>query len=105
MCNKTQHIRSLLAKATPGPWTQSGIDVLQVHHTTRDVWYLPRSEADTALTVAAINALPALLAVVEAAEVVNRQVWDGAEPKDAYAADCALSEALEGLNNNDKESK
>lgn len=53
-------LRELLAKATPGPWIEpnGGTVVLQDH--------------DTALIVAAVNGLSALLDVVEAAEAAAR---------------------------------
>lgn len=115
MSTTVARLRALMAKATPGPWYHSGryADQSYLHPVDRKSYGClaafhagaEKDEANAQLAAEAMSALPTLLAVAEAAEVVNRQVWDGAEPKDAYAADCALSEALEGLNNHYKESK
>jgi hypothetical protein len=51
-------LRELLSKATPGPWTGDRAK---------------QGPGNAALIVAAINALPALLAIAEAAELLARE--------------------------------
>ena len=83
----TDQLRALLAEATPGPWTESGRDVDHDRFVAEgknpgdvaglgceiegppDGWLRGQfhRHADAALIVAAVNALPALFDVVEAA--------------------------------------
>lgn len=49
---------------TPGPWRRSGDRVIQTKHLTRDVWEIPRVEADLDLIAAAPELLEALEAEV-----------------------------------------
>jgi hypothetical protein len=72
MTHSIQHLRDLLGKATPGPWQRGpaahqidGPGGLQIAATTS--W---KNAADRELIVAAINAMPALLAIAEAANDV-----------------------------------
>jgi hypothetical protein len=96
----THHLRQLLAEATPGPWhsreyTNGDTLVVEIgdamfvlaQPNVRDV---PAS-ADAALIVAAVNALPALLAIAEAAQEVLRCEDDITEP------DYVLNRATESL--------
>ena len=50
---------------TPGPWHISGTDenmaIVQTHHLTRDVWVIPRNEADMYLMAAAPDLLAAVV--------------------------------------------
>jgi hypothetical protein len=76
MNQSIQHLHDLLGKATPGPWQRGpaahqidGPGGLQIAATTS--W---KNAADRELIVAAINALPALLAIAEAAAVMSEQL-------------------------------
>jgi hypothetical protein len=59
-------IREALDKATPGPWrlTKDRKRIIQTHHITRDVWTIPRVEADVDLIAHAPEWLAELLAHV-----------------------------------------
>lgn len=48
--------------STPGPWRRSGDRVIQTNHVTRDVWEIPRVEADLDLIAAAPELLQCALA-------------------------------------------
>jgi len=71
-------LRELLAKSTPGPWMNN--EFYELIHTHSDkvklkplVMYHIRNDnsvSDSALIVASINALPALLAIAEAAQLL-----------------------------------
>ena len=76
----TDRLRALLAEATPGPWD---VDDIHPDHCAQSPWghktvtfgpgsvalalMSPEDQPTAALIVAAVNALPALLDVVEAA--------------------------------------
>lgn len=77
--NALAELRSLLAAATPGPWrwywsqNRAFVEsdtrtVVEVFDADPEVHGGIEHEADAALIVAAVNALPALIAVAEAAE-------------------------------------
>ena len=56
-------IESLVKAATPGPWMLTGDSTLvNVTHTTRDVWTFPRTEADMVYLSGLLDAAPALIA-------------------------------------------
>ena len=84
-------LRRLLSEGTPGPWA-AGAETVQDsdHCAVASCWlthegdHKDRSEQNARLIVAAINALPALLDVVEAAER-----WT------AMTADTGTEEAIE----------
>ena len=63
-------IRETVNKATPGPWTLTADrqSIIQTHHITRDVWIIPRVDADTDLIAHAPEWLTELLAMVESQE-------------------------------------
>ena len=76
-----QHLRELLAKATPGPCLRRTRSVYR----GGKCWYeddrTDREHEDMDLIVAAVNSLPALLDVAEAARQVERNdrisvVWE-----------------------------
>lgn len=60
-------LRSLLAAATPAPWQlgSNGTRIIQTAHITRDVWKIPKNDADLPLIVALVNAAPFLIAAAE----------------------------------------
>jgi hypothetical protein len=62
-----QHLRELLAKATPGPLHMTKLQEGAVIRARSDWLATYGEERDAALIVAAIRALPALLDVAEAA--------------------------------------
>jgi hypothetical protein len=69
--NAVERLRGLLEKGTPGPWRVLG----ETHQigAAYDWWVGPPArETDADLIVAAVNALPALLDVVEVAQEVKR---------------------------------
>ena len=90
----TEELRRLLDAATPGPWDARATDDWKcqtafyvstipgsgMQHDgqrgRRDVAYVAASDANTDLIAAAVNALPALLAVVEAAEEWREALWN-----------------------------
>jgi hypothetical protein len=54
---------ALVKAATPGPWMLTGDSTLvNVTHTTRDVWTFPRTEADMVYLSGLLDAAPALIA-------------------------------------------
>ncbi len=64
----------LLTEATPGPWTWTGEERFGWHfgrEDSQDATGRAYSEADTALIVAAVNMLPDLIALHQAAKEVN----------------------------------
>jgi hypothetical protein len=75
----TEELRRLLQAATPGPWHTGNIEL-------GDLIYSPsgtliaetrlRIPEDAALIAAAVNALPALLDVVDAASSINIMYQD-----------------------------
>jgi hypothetical protein len=80
----TTELRALLAQATPGPWFDAGGGHVGGTECVRgrDGWPEPypipvadSTEDDAALIAAAVNALPRLLDVVEAAEIVADSVF------------------------------
>ncbi len=108
----TERLREMLQKATPGPWEENTESVehpccydssfteskQEVLSDGREMpWKRMIGEAmgrDSSLIVAAINALPALLTVVEQAQIASDRLnnwswgWDG---------DCGACEALRPL--------
>lgn len=67
-----------MSEWTPAPWHWSGKDenaeLVQTSHGTRDVWYIPRNEADMALICAAPD-------LYEALDLVRRDVqWQPDSP-------------------------
>lgn len=100
-------LRELMAKATQGRWEHIKRDItLDAVHCLGDPVAVRLYAADAALIVAAINALPALLAVAEAAAVVSSQrngPYLMADMDATMEAENVLKRALEGLNNNEKE--
>jgi hypothetical protein len=63
-------IKKRLAAATPGPWQvlkerDGSVGVIQTSHITRDVWSIPRTEADVEFIAAAPSDIAYLLAEVE----------------------------------------
>jgi hypothetical protein len=80
MNDDVSRLRELLAKGTRGPW-RIGLEGDNTGWPESSVWsaeddcvgecYRNASEADAALIVAAVNALPKLLDVVEAARKVE----------------------------------
>ena len=74
-------LRRLLAEATPGPWFTYEWDVWasDAHGEEFVVYSNPHTKPDADLIVAAVNALPALLRVAEAAQ--HQRDMSGAEPQ------------------------
>lgn len=124
MADTIEALRRKLEAATRGPWqwsTDGGI----VDVTSADGSCIAedlRSEPNAALIVSAINALPALLAVAEAAERYQKALekvdfeagvyaymGSGPESKpvrdEAWAASDALDRALASLTRNDEASR
>ena len=66
MTGGLDELRATLAAGTPGPWTHGGDDDYAIYGATEKFVALV-APLDAALIVAAVNALPALLAVVDAA--------------------------------------
>ena len=97
-------LRELLAAATPGPWRKDGY---------KDIWSgtdretrqflgamacaCETCETNAALIVAAVNALPALLAVAEAAQNTVGQWEDCYGEADPDVLFYNLGEALDAL--------
>lgn len=92
MIDPIQRLRDLLATATPGPWcacTDGHLECREIAYVTTGIEiHSPSSpfmrgepKADAALIVAAANALPALLDVVEAAQRLPAIVTTDAEGK------------------------
>lgn len=109
-----EELKQALEAATPGPWKDENVvvhpDMGGKHHTAHHI-HLPEQryairlgddkggerncEANARLIVAAVNNLPALLKVAEAA-----QAFTGAQcMEDRHGSYHALREALEVLNN------
>lgn len=92
-------LRRLLAEATPRPWNADGLTlrpgtVWDEHGADLARAWLP---ADAALIVAAVNALPALLDVADAARTISDpMVADGGGDR-WWAAHDALRDALRRL--------
>lgn len=95
-------LRALLERATPGPWrtqecSAGGLILLRDCRYQTHLQVVP--EADAALIAAAVNALPALLDAVEAAERLRKldavkDDWDS----DLNAARDAFDAAVARLN-------
>ena len=104
MSDTLSTLRALEAAATPGPWiTHKGYDYHiepNLHHDSEDVgWVFGTPDLD--LTIAARNALPALLRVAEAARALYEAMDDSmmTEPRPAgeHAARFVLAAALAAL--------
>jgi hypothetical protein len=103
-------LRKLLAKATPGEWTATDrgqsieIASIEFHVAQIDMSYdadfdREQCEADAALIVTAINALPSLLAALSSSDSGHEQEQDGggaaacsetAETRPSSAGDCQV---------------
>jgi len=103
--DKIKELRELLAKATPGPWScdDSDLSAREIAVIGRMEIYSKSSpfcrqkaEDDAALIVAAINALPALLAVAEALPKIDRLLSMN-EDRDSRDACKIISAALTKL--------
>ena len=106
--NEWERLRTLLVEATPGPWHDlphdwpgKAIPILthDAAHTVAMAFNREHTKSDAALIVAAVNALPALLDVAEAARRVQRE-WDTFGPtgdSPTLAAHRALRSALARL--------
>lgn len=102
----TQRLKDLLGRATPGTLVLSGCSgrmITTVEPYPGDGFI---ADVDTlqnaSLMVAAVNALPALLAVVEAAEKFGQVVFDGVDFAKYVEAKRELVEALAALNTEQK---
>lgn len=104
---KTEALRELLAKASPRPWGRSG-DLIDDGGPEGNVLHQCLCEEDAALIVAAINALPALLDVVEAAaafracfktvgDTPSGSLYLAKSGNEAEAAHVAFTRALSAL--------
>ncbi len=60
-----EYLKRLDEAATRGPWVVSGESIIQTHHFTRDVWFIPRQPEDLPLIAAMRNFLPDLMALAE----------------------------------------
>ena len=93
----TEELRRLLSEATPGPWhinKDSLEDLVCSPSGTLIAETQLRIPDDAALIAAAVNALPALLAVVEAAHDW-RNAYESNDPSDkAFEAMNAALDAL-----------
>ncbi len=93
-----QRLRDLLAEATPGPWEASfdgymignSVSVKMTgangEHITNRLVLSEQSRGDTALVAAAVNALPQLLAIADAAIALRYATWadmDGTHVREA----------------------
>lgn len=102
----TKQLRALLASATPGEWTAGGgghdpsprlIYTLDEDlFRDADIADVERVE-DAALICAAVNALPKLIAVVEAAEAHDRYVDEKLRHGRGTTIEVALRRALAAL--------
>lgn len=75
--SELNNLKRLEAAATIPPWnfsSRSGL-ITQTAHFTRDVWVIPRSEADCELIAALRNAAPALIAMAEESLPKPVRVW------------------------------
>jgi len=95
----TDNLRTLLAAATPGPWRADGIGVEGYPLVSLEAHKEPGtfSDPDAALIVAAVNALPLMLDVIEAARAVIARVPHGMATETEVGLDLALArlDALE----------
>lgn len=96
-------LKKLLAEATPGPWAWNGESVVEeiygrswkITQTERgELTIFGTSDADVRLIVAAVNALPALLAVYDAAAVHLSLITYDQDPRTWSAAWLGAVEAL-----------
>jgi hypothetical protein len=100
MSGEIERLRALLAEATPGPWLtgigrfsanalaaeRPGLLLAEVHTALDGDWIFAERHQEAALIAAAVNALPALLNVVDAAQAATR-----------YRLPVALQDALDRL--------
>ena len=111
-------LRALLAEATPGPWTAEERALYHVifHREWPVAGGLDSDSADAALIAEARNALPALLAVAEAASdnhhtecLLHDTLWGGVDTCDNLGVkpgdsrrcpNCVLRDALAALDTN-----
>ena len=99
------HLAELLAKATPTGWlapfgAYSPSSVLPIYASGNRQVAESVSREDAALIIAAINALPALLEIARAAQVVSSQrngMYLMADMDQTLAAESALRRALAKL--------
>jgi hypothetical protein len=121
MTTTTNELRRLLSEATPGPWQAEFASLHVGGRLEITEWFVrldgddvaiaadivdPRnddkpSKANAALIAAAVNALPALLAVVEAAEAHREALWNDdyklSQKRKANEALGAMNAALDNL--------
>ena len=72
------------AKHTPGPWRWSDGNLIQTNHITRDVWTIPRNDADLPLIAASPDLLVAcVMAEQELNHVVNVMGRSGGKYEEA----------------------
>ena len=89
-------LRELLAKAAPGPWIAEGSSFRSTtSHPTDEIVDYVYDLADAQFIVAAINALPALLAIAEAAADVQDGVDKRDEDECEFAAAGTRGSAME----------
>ena len=105
MSTTLKGLRKLLDKATPGIWVNNPVYEC-VHSSWEDcklkpiVHYShnnPVSKNDAELIAAAINSLPALIAIAEAAQRVSLYDWTDGTDDDANADMRALHDAVAAL--------
>lgn len=59
-------LKNLEKKITKGPWNKaSDGTIIQTAHITRDVWYIPRIEADLDFITYVRNNLPEIIKALE----------------------------------------
>lgn len=101
MTDTIQRLRELMVNATPGPWNVDACG------DAADIWsehgkvaislnassYCMRTH-DAALIVAAINALPAMIEVCEAAKKVDQQAFENHDGTDHWSVPSELMDAL-----------
>jgi hypothetical protein len=88
-------LKALLEKATEGPWSldgSSGRDVVWGQHTIVAFGHGKNDIANTALIVAAVNAIPHLLADLDSARRENERLKAGLKP---FAEHPSASTALQ----------
>jgi len=107
--NTVQRLKDLLGRATPGPWhiqwtfNVFGTDTRLAANcggasSNRGDGEYAENVANTKLITESRNALPALLAVVEAAEKFGQVVFDGVDFAKYIEAKRELTAALAALN-------
>lgn len=98
MTDTLKNLRALHAAATPGPWKSHGIAVHPAMNDSAFDHPTFQHYADADLTAAMRNAIPALLAVAEAAEKclphVDPSALDYTRVHNQKVADCYLNTML-----------